>query len=105
MLMAASNVVDDDANLVIRFGHCRMILDKGDDGRLEACFLDENSMVPVCMADMYPETTERGGCGHASSILPKPARWEKGINHWNLKGAMRRRRVFASPERCGDDDG
>ena len=61
MLVAVGDVMDDDADLLVRPSHGRMVLDIGDDGRLEARFLDENSVMPIEMTCVYPETPERGG--------------------------------------------
>jgi hypothetical protein len=90
MFAAARDVVDDDADIVVPLGHCRMTLDKGDDSGFEACFLDKDGVMPVRITGMDPEATNIRGCGHASSMVHKPARPEKGFSRRKPTGATRR---------------
>lgn len=99
MLMAARDLVNDHTHFSVGIGRRGMIFDKGDDGGLEAVFLDQHGVVLVDMPGMNAKAAQRSGCCHVSSSLLN-ARDGKmdSILQKCLEGAIGRSDVFAATE-------
>jgi hypothetical protein len=66
MLVPARHVMDDDPNLIVRFGLDRVAFEIGNGSSLKASFFDKNSLMPIDMPGMNPKTAD-GDSGHGRS--------------------------------------